>query len=455
MSRFKVNFLVDSAATSIGLLARLLLVIFLARILDTQTYAAYILANATVAVGEVFSDFGARTWATRVYALGAGLGENLRFILTLKGVLTSLFGLCILLVVMHRLSPALCLIITAIAFVQPSSDPILWLFRGREQLYLEALFTLFWRIGIAVAMYLVARATQSIALMLIAWFVISVCRIVAEIGWLSLHKRGAQRGKEVAPGPLLKPLKLVTHILPLGVGLLLMCLYQRIGIFALSRLTDPVNVALYGTAFSFVAVPGFLSVSVSNALFPRLSRGVHSGDTRGTEKTTEQGMMIIAVIFGAISIVGVVLAPWIFKILLPARLYAGHVVMEILFPGLYISSISVFLKYCMNALSLNVHDASACALGIVVFLMVLIVPDWKVPVWGAAIAWNAGEVAIFVLRLSMIYLDGRLDIRRSVQLGLVYVILILLAWMIGPRVNTVSAHWFIGVGERGVVWHWP
>lgn len=429
-------------------MARLLLVIFLARVLPTGEYAGFILANAVVAVGEIVSDFGTRTWATRSYALGRGLKEGLGFILATKVCYTALFGVGVFLLGGARLSMGVRLLIVLVAFVQPSSDPLLWLFRGREKLYLEGLFTLYWRVGASVAMYLVARETRELFWILVAWLLTSLIRVTVELLWIRWRKIEAYpEGVPLGTASLSKMLKLSGQIFPIGCALVLMALYQRVGIFALSRMTDATSLAIYGAAFQFVAVPGFLSVSVANALFPRLSRSVHAGDAAASTKTVSQGLAVIAILFGALSISGVIAAPWVFQLLMPKNLYAGHLVMQVLLPGLYISSLSEFLKACMNALSLNAHDAGVSALGILVFVLVLCVPHWRMPVIGAALAWNIGETLIFVLRGAVMARDGRIGTKRGLEFGALYLALIAATLVLAPVAN--------GLHDRiALNWRW-
>lgn len=448
VSRFRINFLVDSGATTLGLLARLLLILFLARVLATEEYAGFILANAVIAVGEIVSDFGTRTWATRNYALGWGLNEGLRFIFATKACYTVLFGVGVYLLLGAQLSIGVCLLIVLVSLVQPSSDPVLWLFRGREKLYLEGLFTLYWRLGASVAMYVVARATQELFWILMAWLVTSLIRLATELLWIKWRKMEPRAAKN-SDGSVSLPqmLKLSRQVFPIGCALVFMCLYQRVGIFALSRMTSATTLAIYGTAFQFVAVPGFLAVSVANALFPRLSRSVHAGDSATSKRTVSQGLAVIAILFGGISLLGAVVAPWVFQLVMPKSLYAGHLVMQVLLPGLYISSLSEFLKTCMNALSLNAHDAGASALGILVFVLVLCVPHWRLPEIGAALAWNIGEAAIFAQRAAIMARDGRIDVRRTMELGALYLAVIAVTFVIAPLSN--------GLHDRlALNWRW-
>lgn len=434
MGRFRKNFIADSSATAAGLVAQLLLIVVLARVLDTRAYSGYILAASLVAVGEMCSDFGTRMWAIRQTALGMDLRAGLRPILITKLAYTTLFAVGVALLVGHSFPTTGRCLIVAIAFLQPSTDPILWQYRGREQLYVDASITFAWRVGAAMLMLLAAWLSRDLIVTLAAWLTANVTRVVLEIAWL--RWRAPQPATQAQPPPhaalpLPSAAALIREVFPIGCAFVLMSLYQRVGVFALSRISDATAVAVYGTSFSLVTVPGFFAVSVSSALLPRLSRSVHARAFAEATGTLERGLALIAALSAALCVAGVAAAPWVFDLLLPPRYYQGHLVMQILLPGLYISSLSVLLKFCLNALSLNTHDAIASGLGIVVFVLVMVVPHWSVPSWGAALAWNAGELSIFIARALVMARDGRLGMGRVVRLGLLYAVLALACYPLG------------------------
>src|SRR5207302_11333844 len=149
-------------------------------------YGGYILASSLVAVGEMFSDFGTRMWAIRQTALGMDLREGIYPILVAKLVYTALFAAGVTLVVGHAVPPTTRCLIVAIAFLQPSTDPILWQFRGREQLYVDALITLVWRLGAAVLMLAAAWISRDLILTLAAWLAANMGRVALELAWLWL-----------------------------------------------------------------------------------------------------------------------------------------------------------------------------------------------------------------------------------------------------------------------------
>ena len=436
--RFRKNFLADSSATAAGLAAQLLLIVVLARVLDTRAYGGYILANSLVAVGEMCSDFGTRMWAIRQTALGMDLRQGIRPILLTKLAYTTLFALGVGLLAGGAVAPLTCALIVVIAFLQPSTDPILWQYRGRERLYVDAFITFLWRVGAATLMLTTAALSHDLTATMVAWLAASVVRVLLEVTWLRRRVRDSSEPRHAAL-PLPTTAALIRHVFPIGCAFVLMSLYQRVGVFALNRIADAASVAVYGTAFSLVTVPGFFAVSISSALLPRLARSVHVGAFAEATGTLNRGLWLIGGLCAALCIGAVVAAPWVFDLLLPARYYQGHLVMQILLPGLYISSLSVLLKFCLNALSLNTHDAVASALGIVVFVLIVVAPRWSVPTWGAAVAWNVGELSIFLGRSTVLARDGRVGLRLAARLGALYPLLVLACYGLSHAADTLHA----------------
>jgi len=438
VGRFRKNFIADSTATAAGLVAQLLLIVVLARVLDTRAYSGYILAASLVAVGEMCSDFGTRMWAIRQTALGMDLRTGLRPILLTKLAYTTLFAVGVALLIGPTFPTAGRCLIVAIAFLQPSTDPILWQYRGREQLYVDASITFVWRVSNAMLMLLTAWLTRELITTLTAWLATNIARVALEIAWLRWRAPPAGPPVHSAP-PLPSAGALIREVFPIGCAFVLMSLYQRVGVFALSRISDATSVAVYGTSFSLVTVPGFFAISISSALLPRLSRSAHARAFAEATATMNRGLTLIAALSATLCLGGVLAAPWVFDLLLPARYYQGHLVMQILLPGLYVSSLSVLLKFCLNALTLNTHDAIASALGIVVFVLVMVVPHWSVPSWGAAFAWNLGELSIFVARAAVLARDARFSLGRVVRLGVLYLALALVCYPLGRLADDLHA----------------
>jgi O-antigen/teichoic acid export membrane protein len=202
--------------------------------------------------------------------------------------------------------------------------------------------------------------------------------------------------------------RLVGYVFPVGSAFVIMSLYQRVGVFLLDRTAGSIAVASYGTAFSMVTVPGFFSVSIASVFFPAMSREIVGGNRDVLGRVFAKGVTLVAVLYALGSVLGVLCAPTAVSLLLPVRFESVTTVAQVLLPGLYISTINVYLKYSLNALGRNAVDAVASASGILVFAAALWWPHWVRPDVGAAVSWNLGELAIFAIRSFAIRTDGRI-----------------------------------------------
>ncbi len=439
MSLFGKNVAADAASTIIGVGTQLALLLFLAHRLPTAGYAAYILATATIAVGEMFSDFGARMWAIHYVATGGTLASLARPAFVLKALYTLIFAVLALMLHPISLSRWDVALIAMIAFFQPSSDIILWYFRGREELYKDAAYRLVWRIAATLAMFLLAIEGANLTALLLAWLLTSVARVLAEAYAVRTVLHASQVGTaKSAPAGRIQASNMIRATFPIGIAFVLMSIYQRTGVFALERVATHASVAAFGTALSIVGVSGFLAITIATALFPRLSRSVKNEDWQAATRVLDRGMFLVAFVFGLIALGSVAVAPWLFDIVVPRPLRYGATVMQVLAPGIYISSLSVLLKYCLNAKMLNVHDAIATATGILMFLLTMLVVRSRGPAEVAAVAWNVGETTMFLGRLCVLKLGGRVGLRVSVLLGAAYAVVI--AACIGTALIVAPLH---------------
>ncbi|MCA9049077.1 MAG: hypothetical protein KDA89_10145, partial [Planctomycetaceae bacterium] len=67
-SQYVTNVLSNLAGNTVNSVLQLGLLLALARLLNTSTYAAFLTASALIGIAEISSDFGTRLWATRRFA---------------------------------------------------------------------------------------------------------------------------------------------------------------------------------------------------------------------------------------------------------------------------------------------------------------------------------------------------------------------------------------------------
>ena len=427
MNLTRTNLVTNGCATIAGLLTQFAVILLLARTLPASVYAEYLLAAAAIAIGEMCSDFGARMWAAREYALGAPFKSTMVRSYQVKMFYSLLCGLGagVLARPEHRLWQQA--LIVLISFTQPSTDPLLWCFRGRDRVYVEAIITLIWRIALASAICAAAIYLGPVIEILAVWLAVNVARLVLEHTFLESRLPPPDGSTSREYSAISFP-ELVAKVFPVGAAFVIMSVYQRVGVFLLAKISTSDSVATYGTAFTLVNVPGFLSVTISTVYFPMLARVADRADRVTVKQTFDRGIVLVGSLYALAAVVGVPCVPWFTTRLFPQHLEGIATITQLLLPGLYISTLNVYLKYCLNALGRNIIDAVASALGIAIFAIVVLVPEWDRAAQGAAIAWNIGELAIFVLRTVAIHRDGRIPVATAAMLGCGYPVLCALCY---------------------------
>lgn len=411
-SPFWRNILTNAGGHTVGAAIQFGLILVLPRLISIDAFAGYITALAVIAVGEMASDFGARIWATRRFALGEPAAETLLMSFLTKLAFSVVFSIGALALPFSTLTELQVLIVLLIAMLQPSTDPIMWFLRGRERLDIEAATVLSWRAICAVTLVAVAYMGGSLTMMLFGWLAWSVVRIVVEVRYRAvkpLFEGLSVAWREVTRTALLETAK---ECAPLGAAFVLMSLFQRIGVLLLGELGTVHDVANYGLAFSLAASAGFVATSVTVSSFPALARRVAAGDIAGAEAIARRKLKLVSALVLPICILGIVAAPFVIGLAYPKSYWPAAEILIWLMPGLYISCLNFALKYLLNALGLNWRDAATAIIGIVAFPVVAFVPAWPMLAPGAAFAWTAAETLIFIGKAAILWRDGRLPLKR-------------------------------------------
>lgn len=403
--RFWRNVVSYAGANTIGSALQLVLLTVLARYLNLEHYAAYLTAAALVGIGEMASDFGCRVWAIQQFshanvspaALSRACACKCFFSVVAAALLCALPtpGLTLGQI-------ALCLLI---AVTQPSTDPLLWNLRGRERLELDSLIQLAWRAGTTVGVATLAIVGTSMELLLAAWL---GCNLLRVGGALLAAESRQLVGMSSWERPSRETWQLICTVFPIGVAMLSMTLFYRLGVLGLSQVSTPANVAVYGSAFTLASSLGFISTGITAALFPRLAKVVASRQADDIAKVVRSQVWLIGCTIGPICVAGIVAAPWLLRLLFGAKFEnSGHLV-ALMMPCLYVSCINAGLKFLLNAMELNWADAASVWLGIVATLLILAVGAlWWWPPYVAAASWMGGEATILVVKLTAIHLKDR------------------------------------------------
>jgi O-antigen/teichoic acid export membrane protein len=171
----------------------------------------------------------------------------------------------------------LLVLVTVAAVLDFSQDAAVWVFRARERLDLESVLLLVsqcaWLAGIAIAL----RFGGSLAALLVAAVVAFTLRTLVGAGLLA---RMGIAPRFALDGARLRAL--VAEGWPVGLSLLLVVVYGRVGVFALKALASTVDVACFNVAYLLSQPFGFLASALSMAAFPAFARrAAGAGASRG------------------------------------------------------------------------------------------------------------------------------------------------------------------------------
>lgn len=400
-SSFWRNTLFNSSASVVSLSAQLFLVVTLANFLSIAEYAAYIAAAAVVAVGEMASDFGARIWAVKQFATTDHVKANLKVFARAKIVTSSVFCVGLFFVPFGTLPKTLLLPVALIATTQPSTDPFLWLLRGKERLDIEASITVLWRLATVLLLIISAFLGGRIETLLILWCISNIIRMFITsrlpVVRSQLKENIFKNNDEVST------LHVLRNSLPIGMAFFAMTLFQRLGVFMLDRMGTNEDIAIYGAAFTLVASAGFVSTALTVSSFPSLAKAVQVNDTNRITSLTSSTILLVLIAMLCIGLGGITLAPLIFSILYPDAFSSASLVMVWLLPGLLVSSVNHFLKYTLNAITLSWVDLATVLMGLAIFVVSIHYSPIEALSIRTAFSWVLAELLIFILKASVLF----------------------------------------------------
>jgi O-antigen/teichoic acid export membrane protein len=161
----------------------------------------------------------------------------------------------------------LLLLVTLAAVFEFSLDAAVWTFRARERLDLEAVLLLVsqfaWFGGIAAGLALGGSLTTLLGAAAAA-FLLRTLTGAAMLARMGLWPRFALDRARLRA--------LVAQGWPVGLSLLLVVVYGRVGVFVLKGLATPVDVACFNVAYLLSQPFGFLASALSMAAFPAFAR---------------------------------------------------------------------------------------------------------------------------------------------------------------------------------------
>lgn len=413
-SGFARNILSNAGGNAIHSVVQLGLLFVLFRVFNDAQYAAFLLSTFVVGLLEMASDFGTRIWATRQFSFATESRFILRRSVACKLIFTVVSAAVFALVPSNSLDTIAFVLCALIASTQPSTDPLLWLLRGRERLDIEAGVVLTCRLAVAVAMVAAAVSGFSLHTLLLIWLTGNILRITAESRLSVVQQSLCTETDSGIDQPRL--LQTLTYVVPIGAAFVLTCLFQRATIFLLDVYSTPQDVKFYGTAFKLVSTSGFIATSIFVSSFAALSRAIEATDTHEIRRVIRRKFLLVTAIFFPVCAGGIILSGSLGRFIDQPNLKPIVDTIVLLMPGLYLSCVNMGLKYTLNAFELNWHDFAAVVAGLIALAVITIWHGTLTWTQAAAFGWCTGESTLLLIRLVVLRLNGGL---RGVPAGMI------------------------------------
>ena len=186
----------------------------------------------------------------------------------------------------------LLLLVALAAVFDFSQDAAVWTFRARERLDLESVLLLVsqlaWLAGILAGLALGGSLTSLLGAA-VAAFLLRTLVGAAMLARLGLRPSFAFDARRLRA--------LVAEGWPVGLSLLLVVVYGRVGVFALKALATPVDVACFNVAYLLSQPFGFLASALSMAAFPAFARrrGLEPAGLAGPMRAAVKYQLVVSV----------------------------------------------------------------------------------------------------------------------------------------------------------------
>ncbi len=404
-SQFSVNILTNVGGNAINSALQLVLVLLLARLLPTPVFAAFVTARTIIALGESASDYGARLWAVREFAIS----ETPRQIL-LRAVGCKLFyTVCAMAVLsslpLNSLTRSDFILSALVAVTQPGTDPLLWYLRGKDRLDIEAVLVLVNRVLIFVALSTAAWLGANVSALLFVWFTLNVARIASEAAIPSMRPLFTKAPMDNPSAADL--LRTVVDVFPIGTSLFLTTVFYRTGVLLLDIFGSAEDVAVFGTGFQLVTAAGFVGTSVCVASFSPLVKAVRADNPAAIRSIISRTLTLTTLIFVPLCLLGIRISIPVADRFLPDNFSGTGETMVLLMPGLYLSCVNMGLRFTLTAFALNWEDILIVLFGIAAltgFTLLHGADSWP---FVAAIGWVLGEAVVLLSRMSLLLRHDR------------------------------------------------
>ena len=312
--KLRTNTLLKLSAELGGRAATFLLLLWAARQLTTAEFGNY---NYALAVGFVLvqvADFGLQLLLSREVAkLNTAARPQVLATFHLKLWLSLPVLLVLILIALRQESNGLVVFLLGITLLlQTFVDLVAHIFRGQQQLAVEAQLSVWVRAGTAVfGFYILWQGGQLVGLALVS-LAIMVSGLglalwqLRRAGWISQFR---QLWPTTLPTTAVSQ-RLLQQAWPLGISIFLSIAYTRLAVLLLAAWRDAEAVALYSAAWRLVEPTQILPASLLAAVFPAFSLAL-AQDRQRASRLGWQTSLLLALAGGLVALAFWFSAPWL------------------------------------------------------------------------------------------------------------------------------------------------
>jgi O-antigen/teichoic acid export membrane protein len=383
------------SAEIVGRLFQFALIYAAQRILGPADYGVITYGLAVGVVLAPATDLGLQLIITREVARSEQIAPRVSGIgLTLKLLLT--IGVLIALVPISLQRPAGAVFATftlGVSVVGVSfAEYFGYVFRGLRRVELDALLTLWLRLGVftfGTAALLLWPSVNGVSL---AYLIGSSLAAAAGYAWLRRRfftpKLHASR---LASSALLR------QALPLGGAILLSIAYTRTAVFLLDAFSSSTAVGEYGVALRLTEPLALIPSAIMAAVFPTLTHKLAQTGYASTRTLRRKTIGVLSLAGLLIAVGGVLLGPWLIQFLYGTQ-YAGSTLPLQL---LAVAALPIFINYALtHFLVARRQQRLNLSFNAAIFVINLVLCSWLIPRFGpggAALSILLSELTLLAL----------------------------------------------------------
>jgi O-antigen/teichoic acid export membrane protein len=224
-----------------------------------------------------------------------------------------------------------------------------------------------------------------------------------------------------------------------------MALNQRIMLFALGMIASSAELGRFAASHTVVSQAGFLATAIVLAYLPTLAKTLSSGDNLRFAELVQRKLTTVTTLMASFCLLGILLSPVAKQILYGRNFNGASELMILLWPGLFLWSASVAMRYILTLRSKPWHDLVASLVGVVFALVTLsglhaMLKATDLPLL-AAVAWSLGLLIECAIKTWALAHDGVLQLTSVWLLAGAFIGLVVTAVAYGAMINT----WFPGL----------